>query len=103
MQVSQWWLPVILCLPVYGQAGTLSAPVTPVQFPAPVKLVAAESATYPTRGMSMQQVKQKHGQPHSVRVSKGRDKKRWPRITVWNYGQFSVYFERNRVLHTVVH
>lgn len=58
---------------------------------------------YPKRGMSMQQVRKSYGEPQSVRKSKGKVKKKWPRITVWNYGAYSVYFERKTVLHTVVH
>lgn len=60
-------------------------------------------ADYPNRGMSMNSVKAQYGQPYSVRQSAGPVKKQWPRITVWNYGGFSVYFERSTVLHTVVH
>jgi hypothetical protein len=53
--------------------------------------------------MSMNNVKAHYGQPYSVSQSATPVKKRWPRITVWNYGTFSVYFERKTVLHTVVH
>ena len=61
------------------------------------------AADYPTRGMSMASVKAQYGAPQSVPVSSGQVKKKWPRITVWKYGNFSVYFERSTVLHTVVH
>lgn len=61
------------------------------------------SGAYPKPGMSMKQVRKRYGEPKSVRKSKGRVKKLWPRITVWNYGTHSVYFERHLVLHTVVH
>ena len=60
-------------------------------------------ADYPSRGMSMNNVKAHYGQPYSVSQSATPVKKRWPRITVWNYGGFSVYFEHGKVLHTVVH
>ena len=63
----------------------------------------AKAGTYPRRGMSMKQVRKHYGQPESTRKSKGKVKKQWPRITVWNYGKYSVYFERHIVLHTVVH
>ncbi len=58
---------------------------------------------YPRRGMSMQQVRKHYGKAQSVSHSKGKKSKRWPRITRWHYGRFSVYFERQTVLHTVVH
>jgi hypothetical protein len=60
-------------------------------------------AKTPKRGMTMKQVRAKYGKPKKVYKSKGRVKKDWPRITRWEYGRFSVYFERRIVLHTVVH
>lgn len=66
-------------------------------------LATSAFADYPTRGMSMKAVKAQYGTPYSVRKSAGPVKRQWPRITVWNYGGFSVYFERKTVLHTVVH
>lgn len=57
---------------------------------------------YPARGMSMKAVKAQYGEPYSVRQSAGPVKRQWPRITVWHYNGFSVYFERRTVLHTVV-
>ena len=65
--------------------------------------VKQQSAQRPKWGMNMKQVRKKYGKPASVRKSKGKVKKLWPRITVWNYGSYSVYFERRIVLHTVVH
>ena len=56
---------------------------------------------HPKPGLSQQQVKKRFGKPHSVHQSAGPVKAQWPRITVWHYSGFSVYFERNRVLHTV--
>lgn len=82
MRLSKWFTAVLLCIPF---------------------LTTTAFADYPTRGMKMSSVKAQYGQPHDVRVSSGKIKKKWPRITVWNYGKFSVYFERSTVLHTVVH
>lgn len=82
MRLSRWFTAALLCLPF---------------------LASSAFADYPTRGMKMTTVKTHYGVPLSVRVSKGKVKKQWPRITVWNYGGFSVYFERKTVLHTVVH
>ncbi|HPQ96133.1 MAG: hypothetical protein KDI44_16870 [Thiothrix sp.] len=68
------------------------------------RMVAVSSSqAYPARGMSMKQVQARYGQPSSTRTSKGQIKKHWPRITVWNYGSFSVYFEKSRVLHSIPH
>ncbi len=83
MRLSKWFAAACVCLPFFT-----------------ANVLAAD---YPTRGMKMSAVKAHYGQPSSIRVSSGKVKKQWPRITVWNYGNFSVYFERNTVLHTVVH
>lgn len=56
----------------------------------------------PTRGMTMQQVRQTFGKPQHVIRSQGQVKKDWPRITCWDYKDFSVYFERKLVLHSVL-
>lgn len=65
-------------------------------------LATSALADYPSRGMSMKTVKAQYGEPQSVHQSAGPVKKQWPRITVWHYQGFSVYFERRTVLHTVV-
>lgn len=82
MRLSRWFGIFLLAFPL------LSTPVL---------------ADYPNRGMNMGAVKAQYGQPQSTRQSTGPVRKQWPRITVWNYGSFSVYFERNIVLHTVLH
>ena len=48
-------------------------------------------------------VKSTFGQAQKVTVSKGKVTRRNPKITRWNYGSFSVFFESNHVVHTVVH
>lgn len=51
----------------------------------------------PTHGMTMDQVEAKFGAPVMKYATVGQ-----PPITRWNYEQFSVYYEFNIVLHTVV-
>lgn len=51
----------------------------------------------PTQGMSMEAVKAHYGEPASKTAAVGE-----PPITRWNYAKFSVYFEHNTVLHSVV-
>ena len=82
MHLSKWFSAVLLAIPFFASTAF---------------------ADYPSRGMNMHSVKAQYGAPHSVHQSANPVKKRWPRITVWNYGTFSVYFERSKVLHTVVH
>jgi len=82
MLTPKWFAPLLLCMAFFTHTA---------------------AAGYPTRGMDMHSVKAEYGKPDSVRQSANPVKKKWPRITVWNYGKFSVYFERSTVLHTVVH
>jgi hypothetical protein len=51
----------------------------------------------PTHGMTMAQVEAKFGAPEMKYATVGE-----PPITRWKYEKFSVYYEYNIVLHTVV-
>lgn len=51
----------------------------------------------PTRGMSMASVERAFGTPLNRRAAVGE-----PPITRWIYGDFTVYFEHDRVIHAVV-
>jgi len=59
--------------------------------------------TFPQRGKTMSNVRTQYGNAPHISHSKGRTTKNRPRITRWNYGHFTVYFEKNLVLHTVIH
>jgi hypothetical protein len=61
-----------------------------------VALRQAEVPT-PSRGMSMRGVEERFGAPETRSAAVGQ-----PPITRWDYPGFSVYFEHDRVLHTVV-
>lgn len=59
---------------------------------------------HPTRGMTTEQVRKQFGAPQqmlapSPRTAQGPLK---PPIVRWVYPDFIVYFERNRVIHTVL-
>ena len=56
----------------------------------------AQSATGPGRGMSMDQVENRYGEPSQRYASVGD-----PPITRWEYPDFVVYFEYRYVIHTV--
>ncbi|MCB1625755.1 MAG: phosphodiesterase [Pseudomonadales bacterium] len=51
----------------------------------------------PSRGMTMHQVEARFGAPSNRRAAVGQ-----PPITRWEYGNFTVVFENDRVLHAVV-
>ena len=61
-----------------------------------VKVRTADVAT-PSRGMTMRSVEARFGNPDNRAPTVGQ-----PPITRWDYPGFSVYFEHDRVLHSVV-
>lgn len=63
---------------------------------------ASEGANLPGRGMSMAQVEQRFGAPAEKLSPAGGDTRRHPTINRWRYNGYTVYFERNRVIHSVV-
>jgi len=58
---------------------------------------AAAAADHPNRGSSMAAVQGRFGEPTQRHATVGN-----PPITRWDYPQFSVYFENDRVLHSVL-
>lgn len=54
------------------------------------------SATLPQRGLSTSSVSQRYGEPGSRHPAVGQ-----PPITRWDYADFSVYFEYDKVIHSV--
>jgi hypothetical protein len=62
------------------------------------RIVVRESNTArPSRGMLMADVERRFGAPATRHAAVGE-----PPITRWDYAQFSVFFERDRVIHAVV-
>lgn len=57
----------------------------------------AAAGDRPNRGSTMATVEGRYGEPSSRHGAVGS-----PPITRWDYPQFSVYFEHDRVLHTVL-
>jgi hypothetical protein len=57
-----------------------------------------EGLPRPKRGMTMEQVKQRYGMPSTQYPQVGE-----PPITRWDYAQYSVFFEHQYVLTSVVH
>jgi hypothetical protein len=58
---------------------------------------AATNDGRPTRGMTQARVEAKYGSPSSVKAPVGE-----PPISSWEYTDFVVYFEYDRVIHAVV-
>lgn len=56
----------------------------------------------PGRGVSMAEVERRHGAPIEKLPAAGGDAPRHPQINRWRYDGYIVYFERNRVIHSVL-
>lgn len=56
----------------------------------------------PTRGSSMDQVLASFGEPQARAAPVGGDKPQHPPITRWVYDSFTVYFEHDKVINSVV-
>ena len=56
----------------------------------------------PARGLSMAQVEKQYGAPLSKLSPAGGDSRWHPTINRWAYADYTVYFERDRVIDAVV-
>jgi hypothetical protein len=56
----------------------------------------------PKRGVSMDQVEKRFGAPVTRHATVGGSSQQQPPITRWDYNGFSVFFERDRVIDSVV-
>jgi len=89
-------LPALLALLASAAALAPAARAELILVDGQVALRQAEVPT-PTRGMTMRSVEERFGAPQTRAAAVGR-----PPITRWDYAAFSVYFENERVLHSVV-
>jgi hypothetical protein len=55
----------------------------------------------PVRGLTMAQVERRYGAPAEKLAPAGGDTRLHPVIHRWRYAGYTVYFERNRVIHSV--
>ncbi len=92
-------VPTLLCaaLTVAGVAAAVSAARAETIVVNDKVMVRESSISRPQRGMRMEQVEREFGQPSTRHPTVGK-----PPITRWDYPQFSVFFEGDRVIHTVV-
>ena len=58
-------------------------------------------AAMPARGQTMAQVEAKYGAPAEKMDPRGGQKRQWPTINRWVYPDFTVYFEKSRVIDVV--
>ncbi len=62
----------------------------------------AVPAGAPVRGQSSTQVLARYGEPQQKPAPEGGQKQQWPTINRWVYPQFTVYFEKDKVIDVVV-
>ena len=80
----------MLCsMSAFGTAEVVKVPVS--------KQKQSQSLTIPPSGITMVEVENSLGRPLIKNKPVGK-----PPIARWNYGEFTVYFEYDRVLHTVI-
>ena len=85
-------LSVLLCA-----AGAASADTLLVE-----RAQAKAHVTLPERGLTAAQVQARFGAPTQRLEPRGGQKRQWPTINRWVYPQFTVYFERDRVIDAVL-
>ena len=102
---------IVVCSFVLAMAGAASAQSQPA--PAQdtrvvegdtllIERVQEENkASMPARGMTMQQVEARFGAPSDRLDPRGGQKRQWPTINRWTYPNFTVYFEKNKVIDAV--
>ena len=67
-----------------------------------IERVQEEPGNLPRRGMSMAQVEARFGVPSDRLDPRGGQKSDWPTINRWVYPNFTVYFERTKVIDVVM-
>ena len=85
-------LTALLCIAAPASADTLLVD----------RAQAKSQVTLPARGQTTAQVQSRFGAPAQKLEPRGGQKHQWPTINRWVYPQFTVYFERDRVIDAVL-
>ncbi len=59
------------------------------------------AGSVPVRGQTAAQVESRFGAPQQKLEPRGGQKRQWPTINRWVYPNFTVYFEKNKVIDVV--
>ena len=95
MQLS--FLHIPLLLPLAALTLSLNAPSWAEEIVIPVGSQQGAKVNMPTKGMSMSQVQAQYGEPERKSGPVGQ-----PPISTWDYPNFTVYFEHQLTIHSVV-
>ncbi|HVT33728.1 MAG TPA: hypothetical protein VHE32_13850 [Rhodanobacteraceae bacterium] len=93
---------VLGSVPLLAAFFMTSAPVHADTFDVRRNAEQSRHADVPRRGMTMAEVERRYGAPVEKLPTAGGDAPRHPPINRWRYSGYMVYFERNRVIHSVV-
>lgn len=66
------------------------------------RVQAGAQVQLPERGLPMAEVERRFGAPAERLSPRGGQHAQWPAIHRWVYPQFTVYFERDRVVNSVL-
>lgn len=88
---------LVIGLLLFSVTSLTHADVMSIADPAVQVPNSSEGVLRPTRGMSMAKVEQQFGMPEQKHAAVGE-----PPIIRWEYANFSVFFEHNLVIHSVV-
>ncbi len=83
-------------LALLGFAGAASADTLLID-----RTTQPSATIVPARGQSMAQVESQFGAPAQRLDPRGGQKRQWPTINRWVYPQFTIYFEKSRVIDVV--
>lgn len=64
--------------------------------------VKINPAAAPMRGQSIAQVETHYGTPTEKLEPRGGQKRKWPKIDRWVYPNYTVYFEKGKVIDSVM-
>lgn len=68
-----------------------------IKVPIGTQTAESKQLALPTTGTTKAQVKSQYGEPQKENPAKGK-----PPISNWEYAEFTVYFENDHVIHSVV-
>ena len=95
---------LIIALGLFSFAGTAAAEALAMPEASSTPPPAAEmpAMTLPAKGTSMAEVKKKLGEPAEKHAPAGGDTPKHPPITRWDYAGFSLFFEKDKLIDSVV-
>ena len=86
----------LILLALLGVAGAAQADTLLVD-----RATQRPAVAVPARGQSMGEVEARFGAPQQKLDPRGGQRRQWPTINRWVYPEFTVFFEKNKVIDVV--